>query len=193
MWWTMLFSQTHAWGTGCLSTGSPGWCYCGTKWKKRKWKWLSRVRLFATPWTIQSVEFSRPEYWSGKPFPSPGDFPNPGIKLRDLLHCRWLLFQLSHKGSPIVLEWVQIFPTQESPALQDDSLPSELSGKPISHTQTCTHSFFRFLPHLGRHRALSSVSWAYSGFSSVIYFMQSRVYVSLAQSPGSSHCLFFPW
>ena len=38
--------------------------------------------LFATPWTIQSVEFSRPEYWSDQPFPSPGDLPNPGIKPR---------------------------------------------------------------------------------------------------------------
>ena len=34
------------------------------------------------PWTIQSVEFSRPEYWSGQPFLSPGDLPNPGIKPR---------------------------------------------------------------------------------------------------------------
>ena len=32
---------------------------------KWKWKLLSRVRLFATPWTTQSTEFSRPEYWSG--------------------------------------------------------------------------------------------------------------------------------
>ena len=31
-------------------------------------------------WTIQSMEFSRPESWNGKPFPSPGDLPNPGIK-----------------------------------------------------------------------------------------------------------------
>ena len=30
-----------------------------------KWKSLSRARLFVTPWTIQSMEFSRPEYWSG--------------------------------------------------------------------------------------------------------------------------------
>ena len=30
-----------------------------------KWKSLSHVRLFATPWTIQSLEFSRTEYWSG--------------------------------------------------------------------------------------------------------------------------------
>ena len=39
----------------------------------------------ATPWTIAcqgplSVVFSRQEYWSGLPFPSPGDLPNPGIK-----------------------------------------------------------------------------------------------------------------
>ena len=45
-------------------------------------KSLSHVRPFATPWTIQSMEFSRPEYWSGQPFPSPGDLPNPGIEPR---------------------------------------------------------------------------------------------------------------
>ena len=32
---------------------------------KWNWKWLSRVRLFVTAWTTQSMEFSRPEYWSG--------------------------------------------------------------------------------------------------------------------------------
>ena len=47
-----------------------------------KWKSLSRVRLFATPRTIQSMESSRPEHWSGLPFPSPRNLPNPGIKLR---------------------------------------------------------------------------------------------------------------
>ena len=34
----------------------------------------------ATPWTIQSMEFSRPEYWSGQLFPSPRDLPNSGIE-----------------------------------------------------------------------------------------------------------------
>ena len=43
---------------------------------------LSRVQLFATPWTIQSMEFSRPQYWTEWPFPSPGDLPNPGIEPR---------------------------------------------------------------------------------------------------------------
>ena len=50
-------------------------------------KSLSHVRLFATLWTVahqalQSMGFSRQEYWSGLPFPSPGDLPDPGIKPR---------------------------------------------------------------------------------------------------------------
>ena len=48
-------------------------------------KSLSRVRLFATPWTVAyqappSMGFSRQEYWSGLPFVSPGDLPDPGIE-----------------------------------------------------------------------------------------------------------------
>ena len=48
-------------------------------------QFLSRVQLFATPWTVAyqaspSMEISRQEYWSGLPFPSPGDLPDPGIE-----------------------------------------------------------------------------------------------------------------
>ena len=48
-------------------------------------KSLSCVRLFATPWTVAhqaslSMGFSGQEYWSGYPFSSQGDFPNPGIE-----------------------------------------------------------------------------------------------------------------
>ena len=54
---------------------------------KVKVKSLSRVRLFATPWTVAyqaplSMRFSRQEYWSGLPFPSPGDLSDPGIEPR---------------------------------------------------------------------------------------------------------------
>ena len=71
---------------------------------KVKVKSLSRVRLFATPWTVArqaplSMGFSRQEYWSGLPFPSPEDLPNPEIESR-------------------------------SPALQADALSSEPPGKP---------------------------------------------------------------
>ena len=46
---------------------------------------LSHVQIFVTPWTVDhqaplSMEFSRQEYWSGLPFPTPGDLPNPGIE-----------------------------------------------------------------------------------------------------------------
>ena len=69
-----------------------------------KVKLLSRVQLFATPWTVayqalRSMGFSRQDYWSGLPFPSPGDLPNAGIE-------------------------------PGSPALQTDALPSEPLGKP---------------------------------------------------------------
>ena len=52
----------------------------------KKVKSLSCVRLFVTPWTVArqaplSMEFSRQEYWSGLPFPSPGDLPKPVIEL----------------------------------------------------------------------------------------------------------------
>ena len=56
------------------------------------------------PARLLSMEFSRQEYWSGLPFPSPGDLPNPGIKPR-------------------------------SPALQAESLLSELQGSPMAHTR----------------------------------------------------------
>ena len=54
---------------------------------KVKVKSLSRVGLFATLWTIAhqallSMGFSRQDYWSGLPFPSPGDLPDPGIEPR---------------------------------------------------------------------------------------------------------------
>ena len=67
---------------------------------------LSRVLLFATPWTVAyqappSMEFSRQEYWSGLPFPSAGDLPNAGIEPR-------------------------------SPTLQADALPSQPPGSQTS-------------------------------------------------------------
>ena len=65
---------------------------------------LSRVRILATPRTIAhkaplSMGFSRQEYWSGLPFPSPGDLPNPEIKpVSPALQVDSL--PLIHQGSP---------------------------------------------------------------------------------------------
>ena len=76
--------------------------------KEVKKKSLSHVRLFVTPWTVAhqaslSMEFSRQEYWSGLPFPSPGDRPHPGIGSGSL------------KGSSHQIENISIRPTGMGP------------------------------------------------------------------------------
>ena len=70
-------------------------------------KSLSCVQLFATPWTVAhqappSMEFSRQQYWSGLPFPSPGYLPDPGIEPMSLA---WQVdsLPLSHLGSPFTI------------------------------------------------------------------------------------------
>ena len=71
-----------------------------------KVKSLSCVQLFVTPWMVAyqappSMAFSRQEYWSGLPFPSPEDLvPTQGSNL-GLRHYRQTLYHLSHQGSPL--------------------------------------------------------------------------------------------
>ena len=67
---------------------------------------LSWIQLFVTPRTVAhqahlSMRFPRQEYWSGLTFPPLGDLPHPGINSH-LLHCRWILYLLSHWGSPSI-------------------------------------------------------------------------------------------
>ena len=90
---------------------------------RKKVKSLSRVRLFATPWTVayqapQSMEFSRQEYWSGWPFPSPGDLPDPGIKPGSPA------LEADARGDRRIKRHVQIFLPVENSA---DKLPARPS------------------------------------------------------------------
>ena len=71
---------------------------------------LSGAEFFATPWTIAnqaplSMEFPRQEYWSGLPFPIPGDLSNPGIEPVSLvspaLAGGWILYQCAPCKAPI--------------------------------------------------------------------------------------------
>ena len=59
----------------------------------------------STLWTVEcqaplSIGFSRQEYWSGLPFPTPGDLPSPGIEPISCVSCtgRWVLYHLCHLG-----------------------------------------------------------------------------------------------
>ena len=82
---------------------------------------FSCVQLFATPWSVArqtslSMEFSRPEYWSGSPFPSLGDLPNPGIEPRSPI-LQQTLYHLSHQeaqtnNSPIEMKQDPVQPSQ---------------------------------------------------------------------------------
>ena len=84
---------------------------------KVKVKSLSCVRLFATPWTVAyevppSMEFSRREYWSRLPFPSPKDLPHPGIEPRSpKLQADTLTIWATRKAPREVLNsgWVHEF------------------------------------------------------------------------------------
>ena len=81
----------HTGNVSVLGNCTPWWT--GTEMRcmytRKKVKSLSRVRLFETPRTAAcqappSMGFSRQEYWSVFPFPSPGDLPDPGIELGSL-------------------------------------------------------------------------------------------------------------
>ena len=84
---------------------------------------------------IQSMEFSRQEYWSGWPFPSPRDLPNPGIKSRSPTLQADSLPEAQEYwgGQPVPSPGGLLDPGIKlgSPALQVDSLPAELQGQSI--------------------------------------------------------------
>ena len=70
---------------------------------------LSRVQLFAAPWAVAlkvplSMEFSRQKYWSGLPFPTPGDLPDPGIEPKPLASPALAggSLSLQHLGNPTI-------------------------------------------------------------------------------------------
>ena len=73
---------------------------------------LSCVRLFETPRTVahpapRSMGLPRQEYWSGLPFPSSGDLPDPGIKTRSpTLTGR--IFTTKQPGKPVCDGWMHV-------------------------------------------------------------------------------------
>ena len=99
IWWTTPSPWLVTWNRPT----APPWTvtsfllHCQVKWKS-----LSRVWLFATPWTIQSWNSPGQNTGVGSLSLLQGIFPTQGLN-PDLLHCRWILYQLSHKGSPCKL------------------------------------------------------------------------------------------
>ena len=176
--WIKIIWWGH-WTRGCLEKA------CRLLVRRNWWlkltskpvKSLSRVRLSTIPWTVAhqappSMEFSRQEYRSGLPFPSPGDHPdslwphgphspwnspghNTGVGHLSLLqgifptqglhpglpHCRCILYQLSHQGSPVDIN-VTLYACQQLECLPDSLMviykqAPFLIKYPIEKKKTC--------------------------------------------------------
>ena len=106
---SLHLSRPLRWQTGPLPLVPPGRPKMppgATECLEGKGVTLRRVRLFVTPWTVArqaplSMEFSRQEHWSGLPFLSPGDLPNPRIEPGSpALWAHSLLSEPPGKGIP---------------------------------------------------------------------------------------------
>ena len=134
-----------------------------------------------TPWTVAcqsplSMEFSRQEYWSGLPFPSPGDLPNPGIEpgsptlQADSLQSdpplysnnkNFNTFKSSQKAQsdlnksfnrsfkhPPAMSGAWTYSLSISPAVS-----CSLSTRTAAHTHACTHSYTHTCPYTCKEEA----------------------------------------
>ena len=93
---------------------------------KVKVKSLSRVRPCATPWTVAyqappSMGFSRQEYWSGFPFPSPGDLPHPGVECGSPISPASVV-RSSHQVAKVLAFHLQHQSLHEHPGLMSFSM-----------------------------------------------------------------------
>ena len=120
--WTGFSTDVHTDGRVC-TLGHSRWAagHCEGQTPTRWWQSWTDRRGIVFPfgnWVTMKVAHSCPTLWDPSPWGSPGQntgvgslsfpqgiFPTQGLN-PGLLHCRWILYQLSHKGSPRILEWV---------------------------------------------------------------------------------------
>ena len=103
---------------------------------------LSPVQLFVTPWTAAHqaplcMKFSRQGYWSGLPFPSPGDIPNPGIESRSpALQADSLLTELQIFETSLIAQMAKRLPTMRETQVQSLGWEYPLEKEMASHSST---------------------------------------------------------
>ena len=136
----------------------------------------SRIWLFAAPWTTQSVEFSRPEYWRGWPFPSPGDLPNPGIEPRSPT--------LQADSLPAEPPGKPINTLSTLPKSKTVCLICKRGLSPQIHSQLSTEH--RYLPDLGNP---ACVEWSLQTFNKLTGVMNTAKTCHLKSAPPCPpHC-----
>ena len=144
-WWTNPMSILSA---APRSKALTSWLW------RKKVKSLSRFLLSATPWPAAcqappSRGFSRPEYWSGLPFPPPGDLPDPGIRARSPT-LQTLFYCLSHTCCDLLMPKVKIA-QRHSPWPARPWWPLSF----LSHLQPLQNSLLPLLAHF----LLPAQSW----------------------------------
>ena len=116
---------------------------------------LSRVQLFKTPWTVAlqappSMGFSRQEYWSGLPFPSPGDLPDPGLEPRSPSlqadPCEEGIIIIIFNNKYFLNFHIQRRRTSNSPLCLSDRCPTYISSKQTPFLLPST-SLFSHMDH----------------------------------------------
>ena len=177
---------------------------------------LSHVWLFVTPWTVAcqallSVECSRQEYWSGLPYPTPGNLPNSGIQPRSLASPALAGGFFTSKGKELVLKIPSVFEdlsntsrasfssVQFSCSVMSDSLrPHELqhARPPCPAPTSGVHSDSRPSSQWC-HPAISSSVVPFSSFPESLpaseSFPMSQLFTWGGQSTGVSALALLSW
>ena len=73
----------------------------GSGWGTRVYLWQIHVDIWQNQYNIVKLKNKKKEYWSGLPFPPPGDLPDPGIRPRSLA-LQAIIYQLSYQGSLLI-------------------------------------------------------------------------------------------
>ena len=147
--------------TSTSATQGPGLCDQGVRTGLCAQS-LSRVWLVTAPWTVAhqaplSMEFSRQEHWSGLPFLTPGDLPDPGIKsTSSALASGFLTTEPRGKPVEIGLE-ISVWPTENS----SSTLLAQSSFLPIMSIKKLLSFIYSFsIYSLGGIKSLSKSTWA---------------------------------
>jgi len=111
-----------------------------------EWKSLSHVQLFATSWTISSWNSPGQNTGVGKLSLLQGIFPTQGLN-PGLLHCRQIFYQLSHKGSPRILEWVSYPFSSGSSQPRNQTMVSCIAGGFFTNWAIWEHDKLIFTPN----------------------------------------------
>ena len=200
---TFCFWIFFMWFISTLPPQKPTWySFSPVFWHFVFNKYILKVKVAQSCLTLCDSmdywEFSRSEYWRGSLSLLQGIFPTQGLN-PGLLHCRWILYQLSHKGSPRVLEWIA-YPFSSGSSrprnrtgvscIAGGFFTNELSGKPwtMSSVQSFSRVWLFETPWIAACQASLSItnSWSLLKLMLIDLVMPSNHLIFCWWSPSTS-------